>query len=197
LPTIEYRNKTWSNLDLAQSIKKDVIRALISHTGAIIGNKFSKHRPNTAQQNRLRELASSSVVLASTPLDTSRDNSDTSSALARSDRSRSPRRSFASDRNLTRTPSASSSFVSLPSDGQKSLPLGLHMTPAKKQRPESITDSETTRNRGIKTGLDFVHRLTKKDKDSSTPSSNGQDDSEESSKKRSKSLKTIISGLSS
>jgi hypothetical protein len=71
------------------------------------------------------------------------------------------------------------------------------MTPTQKQGPESITDSETTKSRGIKTGLDFVHRLTKKDKDGSTPSSNGQDDSEESSKKRSKSLKTIISGLSS
>jgi hypothetical protein len=75
--------------------------------------------------------------------------------------------------------------------------MGLHMTPAQKQRPESVTDSETTRTRGIKTGLDFVHRLTKKDKDSSTPSFNGQDNSEELSKKRSKSLKTIISGLSS
>ncbi|KAH9206775.1 mitochondrial protein from FMP27-domain-containing protein [Leptodontidium sp. 2 PMI_412] len=59
LPEIEYRNKTWSNLDLALALKKDVIRALISHTGAIIGNKFSRHRPNAAQQHRLRELATS------------------------------------------------------------------------------------------------------------------------------------------
>ena len=65
MPVLEYRNKTWSNLDLALRLKKDVIRALISHTGAIIGNKFSHHRPNKPQQNRLRELAGSSSLLPS------------------------------------------------------------------------------------------------------------------------------------
>ena len=63
MPVLEYRNKTWSNLDLALRLKKDVIRALISHTGAIIGNKFSHHRPGKNQQGRLRELASSSSML--------------------------------------------------------------------------------------------------------------------------------------
>ena len=63
MPVLEYRNKTWSNLDLALRLKKDVIRALISHTGAIIGNKFSHHRPNKHQQSRLRELATSSSLL--------------------------------------------------------------------------------------------------------------------------------------
>ncbi|KAH8894879.1 hypothetical protein GQ53DRAFT_792719 [Thozetella sp. PMI_491] len=61
LPTIEYRNKMWSNLDLALALKSRVIKALISHTGAIIGNKFSKHRPTTAQQSKLRELATRST----------------------------------------------------------------------------------------------------------------------------------------
>ncbi|KAI9667213.1 MAG: hypothetical protein M1821_000026 [Bathelium mastoideum] len=65
MPTVEYRNKTWSNLDLALQLKKDVIRALISHAGAIVGNKFSHHRPNKAQQSRLREIANSSTFLAS------------------------------------------------------------------------------------------------------------------------------------
>ena len=63
MPVLEYRNKTWSNLDLALRLKKDVIRALISHTGAIIGNKLSHHRPGKTQQNRLRELANSSSTL--------------------------------------------------------------------------------------------------------------------------------------
>jgi len=212
LPMIEYRNKTWSNLDLALALKKDVIRALISHTGAIIGNKFSKHRPNTAQQNRLRELATSSVVLAPSTQDNSRDNSDTSSAFGtsptgviRSDRSRSPRRSFASsDNRLTRTPSASSSVMSLQSIGQKPhVPSGLMMTPAnQKDRPGSIADSETTHSRSIKNGIDggFVaatlHRLKKRDKDSPSPASNGQDESEENSRRKSKSLKHILSGMS-
>lgn len=63
LPILEYRNKTWSNLDLALRLKKDVIKALISHTPAILGNKFSHHRPSKQQLKRYRELASSSQVL--------------------------------------------------------------------------------------------------------------------------------------
>ena len=63
MPVLEYRNKTWSNLELALRLKKDVVRALISHTGAIIGNKFSKQRPTKNQASRLRELANSSSLL--------------------------------------------------------------------------------------------------------------------------------------
>lgn len=62
MPTLEYRNKTWSNLDLALRLKKDVIRALISHTGAIIGNKLSRHRPSKRQVERLKEIAHSSTI---------------------------------------------------------------------------------------------------------------------------------------
>jgi hypothetical protein len=103
MPTIEWRNKTWSNLDLALALKKAVIKALISHTGAIIGNKFSRHRPNTAQQSKLRELASSSVFIAATPSAASQhysesvNNSDDSSSLFGTspvDFSRSPPRSL-------------------------------------------------------------------------------------------------------
>ena len=63
MPTLEYTNKTWSNLDLALRLKKDVIRALISHTGAIIGNKLSHHRPSKKQLDRFREIANSSTVI--------------------------------------------------------------------------------------------------------------------------------------
>lgn len=66
MPVLEYRNKTWSNLDLALRLKKDVIRALISHTGAIIGNKFSKQRPSKHQQSRLRDFANASSLLPNT-----------------------------------------------------------------------------------------------------------------------------------
>ena len=67
MPTLEWRNKTWSNLDLALALKKEVIRALISHTGAIVRNKLSHHsKPGKAQLSRLRDLVSSSVVLSST-----------------------------------------------------------------------------------------------------------------------------------
>ncbi|KAJ5227350.1 uncharacterized protein N7469_007356 [Penicillium citrinum] len=66
LPVLEYSNKTWSNLDLALRVKKDVIKALISHAPAILGNKFSQHRPTKQQQKRFRELASSAQLLSST-----------------------------------------------------------------------------------------------------------------------------------
>lgn len=65
LPILEYRNKTWSNLDLALRLKKDVIKALISHAPAILGNKFSHHRPSKQQLRRYRELATSSQLLNS------------------------------------------------------------------------------------------------------------------------------------
>ena len=63
MPTLEYRNKTWSNLDLALRLKKDVIKALISHTGAILGNKFTHHRTTKQQQTRMREIAANSAIL--------------------------------------------------------------------------------------------------------------------------------------
>ncbi|KAH1461292.1 hypothetical protein KXX13_007305 [Aspergillus fumigatus] len=63
LPVLEYRNKTWSNLDLALRLKKDVIKALISHAPAILGNKFSHHRPSKQQLKRYREVASPSQLL--------------------------------------------------------------------------------------------------------------------------------------
>ncbi|RVX74189.1 hypothetical protein B0A52_02021 [Exophiala mesophila] len=78
MPTLEYRNKTWSNLDLALRLKKDVIRALISHTGAIIGNKFSHHRPSKKQVERLKDLAHDSTLTTSDTTwvpDTSESNS--------------------------------------------------------------------------------------------------------------------------
>lgn len=62
MPKLEYRNKTWSNYDLFMQLKKEVIRALIGHAGAIVGNKFHR-RANKMEQSRLRDLASSSIIL--------------------------------------------------------------------------------------------------------------------------------------
>ncbi|CAK7210607.1 Protein SABRE [Sporothrix curviconia] len=128
LPTIEYRNKTWSNLDLALALKSRVIKALISHTGAIIGNKLSKHRPNTAQQSKLRELATSSMLLSTPALHEGRgggggggggggDMSDDSSSIfgTSPDFSRSPPRSLRGSQTsipLPRSASRSSSLAS-------------------------------------------------------------------------------------
>jgi hypothetical protein len=102
MPTLEYRNKTWSNLDLALQLKKDVIRALISHAGAIVGNKFSRGgRPGRKEQSRLRMIANSSARLNASPdlsgtdSNSVRDHSPNGSHDSGSDM---PRRSFTSGR---------------------------------------------------------------------------------------------------
>lgn len=119
LPTIEYYNKMWSNLDLALALKSRVIKALISHTGAIIGNKF-RHRPTTAQQTRLRELASSSAIIgtaasAGDSQTTSGDDSSSMFGSATVDFSRSPPRSIQGSNSsipIPRSTSRSSSLAS-------------------------------------------------------------------------------------
>lgn len=104
MPTLEYTNKTWSNLDLALRLKKDVIRALISHTGAIIGNKFSHHRPTKKTQERLREMANHSIILPNSEnlrnVDTNYTTSESASLYSFSqDTEDSPRMSFNADRS--------------------------------------------------------------------------------------------------
>lgn len=115
LPVLEYWNKTWSNLDLALRLKKDAIKALISHAPAILGNKFS-HRPTKQQLKKSRGIASSSQVL---PNDDNSGNahSDKSQSIAgsldsNSEYSESPsRRSFQSNASpLARSNSMSSSM---------------------------------------------------------------------------------------
>lgn len=135
MPVLEYRNKTWSNLDLALRLKKDVIRALISHTGAIIGNKLSHHRPNKQQQNRLRGLANSSALLPnSSPL----ENSNETSSL----RDRSPNPGDSNRESFTSIPGSqlarTSSFAS--SLRQSVLNSGLHAEPP--SIPESEAEAE-------------------------------------------------------
>ncbi|KAL9099568.1 MAG: hypothetical protein Q9163_004948 [Psora crenata] len=85
MPVLEYRNKTWSNLDLALRLKKDIIRALISHTGAIIGNKFSHHRLSKQQQSRLQDSANTSLLGSNT---NALNNSLESETSSMSDKSR-------------------------------------------------------------------------------------------------------------
>jgi hypothetical protein len=118
MPVLEYRNKTWSNLDLALRLKKDVIRALISHTGAIIGNKFSHHRPNKTQLSRLRDLANASSVLPnSESLSNASDSTSTFDVRSPDDLAGSPsQQSFAiavtAPSPISRTSSYASSYRS-------------------------------------------------------------------------------------
>ncbi|KAI9856358.1 MAG: hypothetical protein M1824_005486 [Vezdaea acicularis] len=124
MPVLQYRNKTWSNLDLAMQLKKDVIKALISHTGSIISNRFSHHRPNKAQQTRLREIANSSAIL-----NEGQESSETSSmrdtSPSEDPRSTSPTRtSFALARHegLSRTDSFAESVRSIGSKAPSTSP---------------------------------------------------------------------------
>lgn len=197
LPMIEYRNKTWSNLDLALALKKDVIRALISHTGAIIGNKFSKHRPNATQQHRLRELATSSTLLTPTHYDSSNDNSDASTfASGPIDSKQSdPRRSFAS--SLNRPSTASNSVRSLQSNGRsQSFSSSIAMTPIHNEDSGSIADSEVSSSRRGKDDekqgfvLNTLNRLKKGNTQHGFivgPADENKDDSEDAGSTRRKS----------
>ncbi|KAL8893545.1 MAG: hypothetical protein Q9192_005158 [Flavoplaca navasiana] len=107
MPVLEYRNKTWSNLDLALRLKKDVIKALISHTGAIIGNKFSHHRPSKHHQSRPRELGNVPLSHPNTSSLISISRSEANSIQDGSHRTQSRR-----DSNLKRSGSWSPSLRS-------------------------------------------------------------------------------------
>jgi len=140
MPTLEYRNKTWSNLDLALQLKKDVIKALISHAGAIVGNKFSNHKPSRQQISRLREIANMSTLLK----DSSSAQLSSGSASTRTRESEhdypNGRPSTASARPSTL--SRSVSFNSTPSISGEEAAVADYKRPATSgARPEEIVAS--------------------------------------------------------
>ena len=145
MPALEYRNKTWSNLDLALRLKKDVIKALISHTGAIIGNKLSHHRPSKVQQSRLREIANVSSLLPNTNSLTN-SFSDTSSLNNGSPREDS--RDFSGRSYTSSQVSRSDSFAS-------SMHSSVYRNGALVSEPASIPESEAEGddNVGVKCNL--------------------------------------------
>lgn len=165
MPVLEYRNKTWSNLDLALRLKKDVIRALISHTGAIIGNKFSHHRPNKQQQNRLRELANSSTRLPTTSTVNNSQSSDTSSVRDGGDSGDSTQALFTSlpSNRLARTDSFASNLR------QSVLKNGLHSESPSIPESEAEGDDNTLkamRQSFIRRFTSETQRLKRRDTDS-------------------------------
>ncbi|TKA49829.1 hypothetical protein B0A49_13507, partial [Cryomyces minteri] len=172
MPTIEYRNKTWSNLDLALQLKKDLIKILLSHTGAILGNKLMHHRTSKQQQSRLREVANSSTILTSST-DVSHAASETSSMIDKSpldDQSMFPRESFNSERPsvLSRT----QSYASMTPNGM--LKAGVLEGPSLSDSATSL-DKDTNRHQGSSLGRHFTnlgHRMRQNDSNA--------DDSEDS-----------------
>ncbi|MCJ1431355.1 hypothetical protein MMC27_000706 [Xylographa pallens] len=162
MPALEYRNKTWSNLDLALRLKKDIIKALISHTGAIIGNKFSHHRPNKHQASRLREIANSSSLLPNTD---SLANPTTNSSFTQSqfrDRPSTAHSNFIAGWNSTaptRSLSDRSSQGSLISPGNNGLGLSLGTLPDPKSggHPDLTASQHTTPADGEHGGIEPNH----------------------------------------
>ncbi|KAK5001952.1 Protein SABRE, partial [Cryomyces antarcticus] len=153
MPTIEYRNKTWSNLDLALQLKKDLIKILLSHTGAILGNKLTHHRTSKQQQSRLREVANSSTILTSST-DVSHAASETSSMIDKSpleDQSMFPRESLNSEQPsvLSRT----QSYASMTPNGM--LKAGASEGPSLDDSVTSL-DKDTNRHRGSSLGRHFT-----------------------------------------
>jgi hypothetical protein len=152
MPTLEYRNKTWSNLDLALQLKKDVIRALISHAGAIVSNKFSHHKPNRLQQSRLREIANMSTFM-SPKASTNALDSESSSMMESNSTERTGRPSTTSARPSTlnrsismgSTPSGSSTTELKTSDDAsgeiKGEPNGQSIIRRKRSVPRSSSAS--------------------------------------------------------
>lgn len=47
VPSIRYTNKLWSRDELITTLKRDIIRIVLQHTGNIIGNKFIPHKKET------------------------------------------------------------------------------------------------------------------------------------------------------
>ncbi|CAR23280.1 Hob2p [Lachancea thermotolerans CBS 6340] len=44
VPTLRYTNKLWSRDEFIATLKKDIIKVVLQHTGYIIGNKFTLHK---------------------------------------------------------------------------------------------------------------------------------------------------------
>ncbi|KAK2745432.1 hypothetical protein FQN57_003775 [Myotisia sp. PD_48] len=176
LPILEYRHKTWSNLDLALRLKKDAMKALISHAPAILGNKFSHSRPTKQQQSRLRELASSSQVLSVAdgqfnPNPSPSDGSNSFISRTSTERSNSPALSHRSQdssipgsRQIPSVPgTASSAHFPLDSSSLKSATEEREQTPGFKPSffPGRLASSRTSLN-GEPAGDDVSEKQKRK-----------------------------------
>ncbi|KAI8909298.1 golgi-body localization protein domain-containing protein [Powellomyces hirtus] len=50
MPTLEFRNKTWTWLDFLDAVKKEALRAVLANTGALVREKlFQKRKPEQQQ----------------------------------------------------------------------------------------------------------------------------------------------------
>ncbi|KAJ3150997.1 hypothetical protein HDU86_006253 [Geranomyces michiganensis] len=50
MPTLEFRNKTWTWLDFLDAVKKEALRAVLANTGALVREKLFQKRKTSAAQ---------------------------------------------------------------------------------------------------------------------------------------------------
>lgn len=62
MPSLHYKNKTWTGEDLANQVKKDIIKVVLTHSGKIIGNKF-KMRHRKAASSPLKQISDYSLYM--------------------------------------------------------------------------------------------------------------------------------------
>lgn len=70
MPTLEYRNRTWSWLDFIEQLKKDALKIILSNTPALLGEKlnpFQKRRPITPSEMSIHTLDSTSTATIDQP----------------------------------------------------------------------------------------------------------------------------------
>lgn len=68
IPTLRYKNKTWTGVDFANHLKRDIIKVVLSHSGKIIGNKFKK-RDRKAASTPLKQISDYSEYMSLTDLE--------------------------------------------------------------------------------------------------------------------------------
>jgi hypothetical protein len=155
MPTLEYRNKTWSTMDLVVQVRKEVTRSLVSHAGAIVGNLFHSHKISKIQQGRLRDLANSSVLLGKNKsvADSTTLTSETASSRDLSlvdfeddiDEDGMPRSSFASSRKY---PDSMTSSTYADSQNSGTNGAGQNHTPPSDRRPRTAGNISAPANNG-------------------------------------------------
>ena len=183
MPVLEYRNKTWSNLDLALRLKKDVIKALISHTGAIIGNKLS-HRPNKSQLTRLRDIANASSLLPNSSNVNSVGQSETSSMFDDRSTLEDEDAYMRASSTLTRTDSCASSL--------RSETVGTDQQEGEQGRPPTSHSADDESSHTFMPR--FARRFTSdgRSKSAHRDSSPSQDHSEDGSHKSKPPMRSIL-----
>ncbi|EGF79323.1 hypothetical protein BATDEDRAFT_89946 [Batrachochytrium dendrobatidis JAM81] len=67
LPTLEYRNKTWTWYEFVNAVKRDTMRAALANTGALVREKlFQKRKPGTVHSTTHSSIESQTGTTSST-----------------------------------------------------------------------------------------------------------------------------------